>query len=230
MDPTSLFTKFMNFKLVLLALTFGHAHPFVVGMAIVSLFGTLHDKLAAYPRVQALAHVARSFGINWSGVVDGAVRFVTGLPGAAAVKISMAFALVGVIFSASACHSAAPAKTADQARQEARAAAVTVEQAWMGLAHACVDAAAVTNDQQLLGECAAVLDPISVTLEAADDTINAWTTATSNQALACSLSRAAGNLSEAAMALGAPPTVKVAITDAIAVADALGGCNADGGK
>ena len=123
-----------------------------------------------------------------------------------------------------------PAKTATQARADARAAVVSVESAWMIVAQTCVDAASTENNPGLLKECAGVLDPVRTDLEAADETVNAWTDATSNAPLACQVSRSLADIESAANLLGVK---NAAITDSetivTALVQAVGGC-VDGGK
>lgn len=129
-----------------------------------------------------------------------------------------------------ACHSAPAAKTAAQARADARAAVVTVESAWMLVAQTCVDVAATEQNGALLTQCAAVLDPVRQDLEAADEVVNAWTDATSNQPLACAVLRSLADVEEAAAILGVRgPALVDAETVVTALVQANGGC-VDGGK
>ena len=135
--------------------------------------------------------------------------------------------LLVLVASTSACGNAAPAKTAAQARAEARAAVVSVESAWMLVAQTCVTVAK-SDDDPILAKCAAVLDPVKADLEAADDVVNAWTDATSNAPLACKVSKALSDIESAGAILGVKSTT---LTDAETLVGivAAGACP-DGGK
>jgi len=170
----------------------------------------------------SLIHAGIATGLVAVAVFDKAVL---NPPPAAPTVPPAALLLLALMFCVNAC-TPAKAPTAAQARQDARAAVVTVEAAWMMAAQTCVDVAATEAPgpgQALLDQCAAVLDPLRYGLLAADDTINAWTDATSNAPLACRLHQIAVQLVDVTKILGAPPAVKTAAEDAVTVASVLEG-------
>ena len=143
--------------------------------------------------------------------------------------------LVAILLTAFACGcgNAAPAKTAEQARADMRAAVVATRSAWMIVAQTCVDLAAMKQDEayNFSRNAPPSLRPCRDDLQVADARpVNAWTDATSDAPLACKVSKALADVESGAMILGVKAT---ALADAEVIVGGVvqlaGGC-VDGGK
>lgn len=155
-------------------LVWTHAHPALVAMAVLFAVSALHDNLAKFPRLQALAKLAAGLGFDAPKVVAAVLQILTGSPSvspnvAAIVKVVPPAAFLCVFLWG--CGLTPPAI---DARALARGAVETSAEAWMVAAQACeTDVEEGRNDTALQAKCVGALGPARSALIAAASAIDA---------------------------------------------------------
>lgn len=122
-----------------------------------------------------------------------------------------------------------PASTSVTVQAMARGAVETAETVWLDAAQGCVDAAQAGGGQALLDKCQAVLIPARDSLVAAAGALDGWQDGERGN-VACAVQDALMSVDAVVPMLGLSASEKSLITDAKALANALGTCARDGGK